>query len=452
MSNHVSANAIRTAFSDAMSAMYRTEVPQYATLLEIVDAVNADCLAGGGNDPVCADPGRLSGERHGAIRLGSAEELQALSRIFAVMGMHPVGYYDLSVAGVPVHSTAFRPIDEEDLGCNPFRIFTSLLNLSLIDDDALRREAAAIIGRRRIVSDRALALTSQWEAENGLSEADASEFVQEVLNTFRWQREARVDIATYRRLHAAHPLIADVVSFAGPHINHLTPRTLDIDATQQRMADCGLAIKDVIEGPPRRAVPILLRQTSFRALEEPVLFPGPDGTVQGAHTARFGEIEQRGVALTHRGRTLYDRLLSEARGSTGPGSSAERLTAAFAAFPDDPKSLRDDGLAYFRYRATDRGARVARAGETSGKSLAEALDAGWVTAEPILYEDFLPVSAAGIFQSNLSGLDQTTYTATASQDAFEQALGRPVLDPFELYAAAEAESRAATQTSLALSD
>jgi uncharacterized glyoxalase superfamily metalloenzyme YdcJ len=32
--------------------------------------------------------------------------------MFAVMGMYPVSYYDLSQAGVPVHSTAFRPIDD----------------------------------------------------------------------------------------------------------------------------------------------------------------------------------------------------------------------------------------------------------------------------------------------------------------------------------------------------
>ena len=39
------------------------------------------------------------------------EELAGLRRLFAVMGMYPVGYYDLSPAGVPVHSTCFRPID-----------------------------------------------------------------------------------------------------------------------------------------------------------------------------------------------------------------------------------------------------------------------------------------------------------------------------------------------------
>ncbi len=54
----------------------------------------------------------------------------------------------------------------------------------------------------------------------------------------------------------------------------LTPRTLDIDRVQSMMPECGIEPKILIEGPPRREVPILLRQTSFKALEETVLFAG----------------------------------------------------------------------------------------------------------------------------------------------------------------------------------
>ena len=93
--------------------MYQAEVPQYETLLELVEEVNRETLE---RDTALAERlsahdelNRLGVERHGAIRVGTAEELAMLRRLFAVMGMHPVGYYDLSEAGVPVHSTAFRP-------------------------------------------------------------------------------------------------------------------------------------------------------------------------------------------------------------------------------------------------------------------------------------------------------------------------------------------------------
>ena len=418
--SHVSPDAIRTAFSAAMSAMYRAEVPLYGDLLDIVATTNARVLDG---DPALRERlehsgeiARLNDERHGAIRVGTPAELALLRRLFAVMGLVPVGYYDLVPAGLPVHSTAFRPVEAASLRANAFRIFCSLLRIELIADEMLRDKAAAILAKRRIINDEALDLVAQHERDGGLDEAAAARFVAAALETFRWHGEALVDDATYAQMQAAHRLIADIVCFRGPHINHLTPRTLDIDAAQAEMIARGIRAKAVIEGPPRRAVPMLLRQTSFAALEERILFRTGDALVAGAHTARFGEIEQRGVALTPKGRALYDAMLA-----AGSGGDAERLVAAFSGFPDDAEQLRREGLAYFTCRLTPEGQR---------------------RAEPITYEDFLPVSAAGIFRSNL-GRDAESSTATASsQAAFEAALGAPVLDPFALYAAQQAQSLA----------
>ena len=137
----VSTDRIRSLFTEAMSQMYRTEVPQYGTLIELVGEVNAEVLARdqelSGRLRRAGELERIDVERHGAIRLGTAEELFTIRRLFAVMGMQSVGYYDLLVAGVPVHSTCFRPVDEAALNVNPFRVFTSLLRLELIEDGEL---------------------------------------------------------------------------------------------------------------------------------------------------------------------------------------------------------------------------------------------------------------------------------------------------------------------------
>ncbi len=444
----VSTDHIRSLFSQAMSHMYRTEVPLYGTLVELVGEVNAGVLDA---QPELAaqmqrsgERERLDVERHGAIRVGTAQELSTLRRLFAVMGMQPVGYYDLSVAGVPVHSTAFRPVDGESLNRNPFRVFTSLLRLELIEDEALRAQAAGILSWRTIFTPGVLQLIEQCERDGGLSGEDAWRFVVEALETFRWHNEATVSLQTYHALHAAHRLVADVVSFRGPHINHLTPRTLDIDAAQAAMQARGLAAKAVIEGPPRRACPILLRQTSFKALEELVHFPSGEDNAAGTHTARFGEIEQRGLALTPKGRALYDALLAQARDNGGAGSTGgdymQRLQAAFAGFPDDHATLRREGLGYYRYVLTDAG-RALPAAER-GLPAEVLIERGLAVAEPIVYEDFLPVSAAGIFQSNLGGEEQRAYAARANREAFEQALGATVADEFAIYERLQAESLA----------
>ena len=442
---------IRTLFSTAMSHMYRAEVPQYGTLMELVADVNETALAEDGalretltrNDELA----RLGIERHGAIRLGTARELFDIRRVFAVMGMFPVGYYDLSVAGVPVHSTAFRPVDDASLRRNPFRVFTSLLRLELIEDEALRAEAARILAARRIFTVRTLELVARFEMLGGLTPAEAQEFVAEALETFRWHAKATVTLGTYEKLHDAHRLIADVVSFKGPHINHLTPRTLDIDAVQAGMPARGITPKAVIEGPPRRKCAILLRQTSFKALEESIEFRAGDGDDRdGTHTARFGEIEQRGIALTQKGRRLYDTLLSDVRADVRVGPSGgnagdyqSELAARFRAFPDEWSALRTQGLAYFRYSATEQGL-AARQGKRLPASVDELIQAGFLRFDPIVYEDFLPVSAAGIFQSNLGTDEQQNYGERSNRIEFEGALGAPVQDELALYAATEKRS------------
>ena len=450
--NFVSANDIRSRFSRAMSDMYRTEVPQYGTLIDLVADVNADVLAK--NDALreqmqrTGEVDRLDVERHGAIRVGTEQELSTMRRLFAVMGMQPVGYYDLSVAGVPVHSTAFRPVGDEALMANPFRVFTSLLRLELIADEALRAKAKEILSRRAIFTPRVLELIAQAEAQGGLNDADATTFVNEALETFRWHSEATVDAATYEALQKSHRLVADVVCFKGPHINHLTPRTLDIDAVQVGMPARGIDAKDVVEGPPTRQCPILLRQTSFKALKETIRFVGD---ANGAHTARFGEIEQRGVALTRKGRALYDQLLAQVRSMDNAGSASSdyevRLKQAFEQFPDTHEALRQQGLAFYRYSLTAKGAE--QADSVNADAEMETLIAdGLVQAEPITYEDFLPVSAAGIFQSNLGGDEQKHYEANAAQQAFEASLGAKVLDEIALYAEAQERSIAAVREAL----
>lgn len=438
----ISRDALRTRFSSLMSDMYRREVPAYGTLLDIVDSVNTQA----GAAPVeSSAAGRLQLERHGAIRLGTADELNMMRRMFAQLGMEPVGYYDLTVAGIPVHSTAFRPVSPDALAANPFRVFTSLLRLDLITSETLRETARELLAARSIFTATAMDLCERAEAQGGLDAEDAERFVAELTQTFQWHADAPVTTRVYEALLTSHRLIADIVSFKGPHINHLTPRTLDIESVQARMPQAGIEPKAVIEGPPARQCPILLRQTSFKAIVEPVRFA--DG-VEGEHLARFGEIEQRGVALTPKGRALYDRLLDTVRELITPapdGSNAAQYRAhldeVFTAFPDDWTAMRQQGLAYFSFALSEDGKAAAASRHGTGLTLDTLIERGWVTVSPIIYEDFLPVSAAGIFTSNLGDGDGAAQITRSNQAEFETALGAKVADPFALYAVMEAESR-----------
>ncbi|SPX85435.1 2-oxoadipate dioxygenase/decarboxylase HglS [Moraxella ovis] len=433
---------IRHKFSLAMSKMYQAEVPLYKDLMDLVADVNKDTLA---SDPALkqhlintGELDRIDLERHGAIRLGLPSELAMMRRLFAVMGMSPVGYYDLTPAGVPVHSTAFRATDSQSLQKSPFRVFCSLLRLELIDDDALRQEATHTLNQRQIFSDRVIELIQKSEQDGGLDEKDSEEFVIEATKTFKWHDTSPISKALYDKLHNQHRLIADIVGFRGPHINHLTPRTLDIDKVQVGMGERGIPPKEIIEGPPRRTCPILLRQTSFKALKESISFTNADGSLdEGNHTARFGEIEQRGIALTTKGRALYDELLNKTRASLNttpekdPKAYYKALSDSFGEFPDDYKTIYEEGLGYFYYQINDQ--KIDKEAPTDNPQ--ELVKAGVLRLEPIVYEDFLPVSAAGIFQSNLGDDAKAGYDGLSSQAVFEEALGAKVFDECTLYQA-----------------
>ncbi|MFE5340668.1 2-oxoadipate dioxygenase/decarboxylase family protein [Isoptericola sp. NPDC056578] len=414
---------LRAAFARSLSDMYGREVPAYTTLLEVSHDVNADVVRARGADAErLGSIDRVTAERHGAIRVGTPAELQQVARIFGAMGMHPVGFYDLrdaSSSSVPVISTAFRPTDRAELARNPFRVFTSMLVPSdrrFFSAD-LQERLETFLTRRTLFGPELLALADRAEADGGLGAGDAAEFLRRATAAFELGREP-VDQAWYRELEAVSAVAADIGGVPSTHINHLTPRVLDIDDLYARMEARGITMIDAIQGPPLWEGPdVLLRQTSFRALAEPRTFRTPDGeVVQDSLRVRFGEVEARGIALTREGRARYDAAVVE-----GATPEVWRRT-----FPDSEAGLVEQGLGWFTYEVSDDGAGPAG-----------------VRREPIVYEDFLPRSAAGIFQSNLTeegSKDASQAGEERDADWMAGAVGRELFDPFDLYAAQVAAS------------
>jgi uncharacterized glyoxalase superfamily metalloenzyme YdcJ len=440
-----------------MSAMYRREVPLYGDLVNIVQRANSDGQSGILNNDSFQ---RLSLERHGAIRLGTAQELRTIKRLFRVLGMHAVGYYDLSVAGLPMHATCFRPIDPKSLEANPFRIFTTLLRPDLLQSDQSKSIAQSLLQQRRIFTLLLPQLLDQAEQQDyRLTLNQVEIFVPEALSTFGWQPTAAATKTQYTALSKEHPILADIACFRSAHINHLTPRVLDIDAANEAMKAAGMPVKASIEGPPKRKCPILLRQTSFLALEEKIRFVScdedldEDSFTSGSHRARFGEIEERGAAVTPKGRKLFDRLLAEAdhRCTEPDASSTTRdaiLSEVFREFPDVWSEMREEGLVYCMYKRTEqplpRDAEKLVHSATSSELANMLVMQGLVEAQPITYEDFLPFSAAGIFQSNLHKTESTgrsmKISVSSDQAGFENSLGSPLISSDDLYSQIEGDS------------
>ncbi|KFF60535.1 hypothetical protein JF66_03725 [Cryobacterium sp. MLB-32] len=437
---------LRAEFARRLSELYGNEVPAYNTLVDVSADVNRDFLQKHGADAErLGSISRVTAERHGAIRLGSPREMRQVTRIFAAFGMYPVGFYDLrdaSSSAVPVVSTAFRPLDSEELARNPFRVFTSMLAAQdpRFFTDELQRRLAEFLDARELFRQQLLELADSATAQAGLPTAEAELLLDLATQAFSLSTEP-VDYEWYQTLEAVSAVAADIGGVTSTHINHLTPRVLDIDDLYQRMQALGIEMISEIQGPPAWEGPdVLLRQTSFRALAETRSFRHPDGIVREGHLrVRFGEVEARGLALTPAGRDLYDRLVAEVDEllAAAPGA-ATRVEVAREVWrrglPATELELALQGLAFFTFQLD--GAALLAHPLTSTVTMGELIESGIAVPLPIVYEDFLPRSAAGIFQSNLT--DQGTKDEAQTGTDFDiermsEIVGTTVLDPNTLY-------------------
>jgi len=524
-----SPRAMQDRLFSELSRAFALEVPLYGRSLGVNLACNlavSELLgqAYQGFSMTPADIERASGERHGAIRIGTPEEYRWIARWFAAFGMEPHNFYDMSRVGAksqPVVATAYRSREKPE-----HRVFSSMLLTEYFDDDT-RKRIESVLSQRRVFTDKAKQLIEKSERESGLTWDDADALVQEgIRHIFKWTGTAR-DHALYTHLcNAGFKIAADIACFEAHHLNHLTPNTFCIDLYSAAMEKClgeipepefrdraTRAMKQLLEvadrdymllhfkhlsasdiaryelrPAPANAVPtavdklvktlnapeyalhtldhsgfkdytegpdagtlVFLRQDAYKALNEPVRFREADGSaIDATHTARFGEIEQRFYAATPKGRALYNRCneaAEDARGKSLPDPAKDHagFQAAYALFfKDFPKSLREllrAGLVFGEYSATPKG--IAAKGNLPTADLHELVRQGYINVEGIRYEDFLPVSAAGIFASNLNqyGTKATNPNRPVfQQERLEDIIGRKIVDADAEYARRERES------------
>jgi uncharacterized glyoxalase superfamily metalloenzyme YdcJ len=215
-----------------LSAMFGREVPLYDKSLLVNKVCNQAVIAAlekmhRGFRLSGEQLDKTSGERHGAIRIGTAEEYRWIAGFFAAFNMEPHNFYDMTSLGgksQPIIATAFRsPVAPEH------RVFTSLLMLESFDPETRKRIENLLAGRQ-VFSDRAKELVLKNEEQGGLEQEEAEELVHEGTNRiFKWTGSAR-DHKLYKELSdAGFKIAADIACFESHHLNHLTPNTFCMD-------------------------------------------------------------------------------------------------------------------------------------------------------------------------------------------------------------------------------
>lgn len=370
------------------------------------------------------------GEKQGGLDQADADALvrEGTDRIFKWTGKardHQL-YKDLCDAGFKIAAdiACFESHHLNHLTPNTFcmDLFTAAMKFCMgeMSEALFRERAATALERVRATTDR-----------------DAMRLL------FRHLTREQIDAFT-----PAMPATSAITTLVSTLVTRLTQPDLNLKAIKHA------GFKDFTEGPSWDT-PVFLRQDAYKALTEPVEFANPDGTTTNTtHTARFGEIEQRGYACTPKGRALYDTCLAaaDAERDTNPAqpkrdpAGYEAMYARhFEAFPKTIDALLQLGLIFARYAPTAKGlaqrAKIAVA--TAGPDLHALVRDGLVRVDALRYEDFLPVSAAGIFASNLNQYGTKSTAAsrpTYSQKMLEDILGCPIIDADAAYRGIWAQS------------
>jgi len=378
------------------------------------------------------------GEKHGGLEENDANELigEATQRIFKWTGKardHSL-YKDLCDAGFKIAAdiACFESHHLNHLTPNTFSmdLYTAAMKLCMgeLPEAEFRKRATTTLTRLLSFADR--------------------DFLK-----LHFKHLSREQIDALPKANPG-PGASDISAL----VDALVTRLSQPDLQLTRLKHSGF--KDFTEGPSQDT-PVLLRQDAYKALTEPVTFKNADGSVvETTHTARFGEIEQRFYATTPAGRDLYDKCLThnDAQRDKDPSIVKRDFTAfesqaagAFAPFPKTLRELVDKNIVYGRYAPTQKGLTANGAVQTT--NMRELVSQGFAQIEGLRYEDFLPVSAAGIFASNLNQYG-TKATATErpvyTKTRLEEIMGKKIIESDAVYLGIQARSMLDTYSKLGL--
>ena len=429
-------NELRRDIVRQILANFEQTMPIYRDMMNVANQINQ---AAGEDEAL-----RLGKIMHAAIRCASPAELKTVRRIFSLLACQPVNYYDLREK-VSVQSTAFRPVSQDEIESNGFRLFCSMLSIDCIDE-AHREFVQAIIDRRNVFPAQLLALIEKGEGQGGFETADAADFVSLCVQLFIRPETALVSTAEHEKLKTINKVAAQVLVTNSLAFNHLTPSVASVPAAHQQMIDQGIKTIPVWQGPV--GCDVILRQTSCLAPPVTLKFPETDDQfIEQDYQETFVEFEERLQALTPQGRQKFEALFAAGKenlqlAESDPGYAEhyyETMNRSLGEFPADPLQLWQEGLAYFTFETEQEDSPT----EQDAIDFQSLIESGQVKLVPQQYEDFFGPAATNIFNSNI-GLEGVSNVGVATDDSkqvFESFLGVEVVNMYDYYESIQAESR-----------
>ena len=287
MSKLLNSAALRSAFVEAATTKFASNVPDFVRLQELVRDNRGAFL----ND-------------HGAIRTAEIRLRELFVRAAAVLGVKRELHYNFPAKKLV--SFDLQVVGEDH---QQFKIFVSQVDLpafpagvaALIREDCA--EQAASVDHRGF-----LAVIARAERDGGLNEADAASFIDHFVNKLMSRPGPPMKRSTLEAVAAVSGEAASALAL-GPDFNHITIDVraagfAGIEEMAAAMQDRGFRLLPNIQG----AKGSKLRQTATLAatMETPVR--EADGSIGTAQTEKqFVEIIERNQAIDAKGRPMRRR-------------------------------------------------------------------------------------------------------------------------------------------------
>lgn len=277
--------ALRARFVERATAKFAGNVPDFVALQQLV-----------------REQGGVFRNDHGAIRTADPEVRALFVRAARVLGLHRDRDYRF-----PAKKLVSFDLQANGEDSTQFKVFVSQVDLdafppavaALLREDCAQQAAA--------VDHRAfLAQIERAEKQGGLSEADATAFVEHFAMKLMNRNGEPMRRSTLEAVAAVSPEAASALAL-GPDFNHVTIDVRaagfeGIEAMAAAMAARGFRLLPAIQGAPGTK----LRQTATMAATMPTPVLEADGSEGLAATEKqFVEIIERSVAVDGDGAPLW---------------------------------------------------------------------------------------------------------------------------------------------------
>lgn len=432
----VESDEIRLKYVQMISDLFHSRYSVYGVVFDIVRDVNNMALIQNASlyDEMVKKGQKqtFSQELSAHYILFNPGDLGIIRRIFAVMGLYPVGFYNLDLNGKSLASTLFKPLNKIALKQQPFRITVSLANQSF-DNEC---EQHNVPKNRLDLSEKFLGLLQKFEKYSALNELDVHYFIQELQENLH-KPDYDMQCCEQRPFRSSMNQIRESIM-----IRSTSLACLNLPKVIEELKHFDLYAIDDLDGPSDRKHPLLFNKMNINLRSKHPDHQKSDSDNQNIPVFTI-QLEQRGLALTAKGHQFFKSILSNLKSRLEPRTrlslvqKRKLMNQVFKRFPDSSYSLYRKGLAYFTFSVNPE-IEIIDDRYWTEEDLPRLIRSKRILLTPLIFEDIY---------SSYSVHASSSFDFVEEKKSFEAYLGTCIHDEMRYYVLCQEQS---LQTCLAI--